>query len=156
MRRRAAKSGALGLHPHLLVGRDDERGAPLLGHVIVQREYLPQEDSSDALDWGVSERWGVGGEVSGRGCGWGWGVGWDGLWWGWSVVVGEGRTSLADPHAVSQDAALALALGVLLWRVARRPLGIDASDEAEGRRLVRQRDESFLPAVRDEHLKAQG
>ena len=72
------------------------------------------------------------------------------------MVVGEGRTSLADPHAVSQDATLVLALWVLLWRVARRPHGIDASDEAEGRRLVRQRDESFLPAVRDEHLKAQG
>ena len=54
MRRRATKSGALGLHPHLLVGRDDERGAPLLGHVIVQREYLPQENPSDALDWGVN------------------------------------------------------------------------------------------------------
>ena len=45
---------------HLLVGRDDERGAPLLGHVVVQREYLPQEDPSDALDWGVNEGWGWG------------------------------------------------------------------------------------------------
>ena len=71
-------------------------------------------------------------------------------------MVGEGRTSLADPHAVSQDAALALALGVLLWRVARRPLGIDTSDEADGRQLVRQRDESGLPAMRHEHLRAHG
>ena len=77
-----------------------------------------------------------------------------GRWGVWGAGVGEGRTSLADPHAVSQDAALALALGVLLWRVARRPLGIDTSDEADGRRLVRQRDESGLPAVRHEHLRA--